>query len=83
MKTIKAPFAARAPTRLGRGVRRECRPCFLEVLLNHRCDRMRSTEHTPRDPFRVLERRHGLAQIVERGAVVSVGKSGCSTVCRT
>ena len=33
---------------------------------------MRATEHAPRDPFRVLERRHGLAEIVERGPVVHV-----------
>ena len=31
-------------------------------------DRVRATEHAPRGPFRVLERRHGLAEIVERGA---------------
>ena len=31
---------------------------------------MRTPEHAPRDPFRVLERRHGLAEIVERGAGV-------------
>ena len=31
---------------------------------------MRAAEHPPRDPFRVLERRHGLVEIVERGAVV-------------
>jgi len=33
---------------------------------------MRAPEHAPRGPFRVLERRHGLAEIVERGAVVPV-----------
>ena len=33
---------------------------------------MRAAEHVPRDPSRVLERRHGLAEIVERGAVVFV-----------
>jgi hypothetical protein len=33
---------------------------------------MRATKHTPRGPFRVLERRHGLAEIVERGANVLV-----------
>ena len=33
---------------------------------------MRATEHAPRDPFRLLERRHGLAEIVERGAGVFV-----------
>ena len=37
--------------------------------LNVHCERVRSTEHAPRDPFSVLERRHGLAEIVERGAV--------------
>ncbi len=31
---------------------------------------MRVTEYTPRDPLRVLERRHGLAEIVERGGGV-------------
>ena len=36
------------------------------------CERMRATEHAPRDPFRVLERRHCLAEIVERGSIVHV-----------
>ena len=31
-------------------------------------ERMRAAEHAPRGPFRLLERRHGLAEIVERGA---------------
>ena len=35
-------------------------------------ERMRGTEHVPRSLFRVLERVHGLAEIVERGAVVFV-----------
>jgi hypothetical protein len=33
---------------------------------------MRATEHAPRRPCRLLERRHGLADIVERRAVVLV-----------
>ena len=33
---------------------------------------MRTTEHAPRDPRRLLERRHCLAEIVERGASVVV-----------
>ena len=33
---------------------------------------VRAAEDAPRGPFRVLERRHGLAEIVERGAVGSV-----------
>ena len=41
-----------------------------QCLLNLHCDRVRATEHAPRDPFYVLERRHGLAEIVERGAGV-------------
>ena len=34
-------------------------------------DRVRATEHAPRGPFNFLKRRHGLAEISERGAVVS------------
>ena len=33
---------------------------------------MRATKHAPRGPFRVLERRHGLAEIVKGGAGVLV-----------
>ena len=41
-----------------------------EVAFNLRSyERMRAAEHAPRDPSRVFERRHGLAEIVERGAV--------------
>ena len=38
--------------------------------LNCRCERMRATHHAPGRPFRLLERRHGLAEIVERGGGV-------------
>ena len=34
---------------------------------------MRATEHAPRDPVRVLERCHCLADIVERGAAETLG----------
>ena len=44
----------------------------LQGSLNSFCDRVRAAEHAPRDPFRVLERRHGLADIVERGVGVIV-----------
>ena len=37
-----------------------------QSFLNRRCERMRASEHAPRDPFRVLERRRGLAEIVGR-----------------
>lgn len=33
---------------------------------------MRVSEHTLRDLFRLLERLHGFAKIVERGGVVTV-----------
>ena len=44
----------------------------LQIRLNLQYERVRSTEYAPRGPFHVLERRHGLAEIVERGAVVFV-----------
>ena len=40
--------------------------------LNVHCDWVRSTEHAPRDPCRLLERRHGFVEIVERGGGVVV-----------
>ena len=39
-----------------------------------RGERVRAAEHAPRDPCRLLERRHGLAEIVERGAGVLVAE---------
>ena len=45
---------------------------ILQEILNRRRERVLATKHAPRGPFRLLERRHGLAEIVERGAVVSV-----------
>ena len=41
-----------------------------QVALNLHRERMRAAEHAPHDPRRLLERRHGLAEIVERGAGV-------------
>ena len=40
-----------------------------QIVLNLYCERMRAPEHAPRGPFYFLERRRGLAQIVEGGAV--------------
>ena len=37
----------------------------MQIFLNPRCERVRAAKHAPRDPFRVLEHRHGLAEIVE------------------
>ena len=48
----------------------ECSSRRLQILLNPDCDRVRGTKHATTYPFRVFERRHGLADIVERGAVV-------------
>ncbi len=44
----------------------------MQIVLNSSCHRVRTTEHAPPDPRRVLERRHGLANIEERGAGVQV-----------
>ena len=43
-----------------------------QIVLNCRCERMRATHHAPSDPCSVLERVHGLAEIVERGGGVLV-----------
>ena len=40
--------------------------------LNSSRGRVRPTKYAPRDPCRVLERRHGLAEIVERASGVCV-----------
>ena len=52
------------------GAERCSRPS--QFFLHDFCQRMRTTEHAPRDPRRLLERRHCLAEIVERGASVVV-----------
>ena len=41
---------------------------FFNFSLHHRHCRVRAAEYAPRDPFRILEGCHGLAEIVERGA---------------
>ena len=56
-----------APRRLA-GAERGSR--FLQIPLDQSEERVRASKHTARGPLRVLERRHGLADIVERGAVV-------------
>ena len=50
----------------------ECDSSLAQIPLNLHCERVHATENAPRDPFSVLERRHGLAEIVERcGEVVT------------
>ena len=44
----------------------------MQIVLNPDYERMRAAEHASRGPCRLLERRHGLSEIVERGAIVSV-----------
>ena len=41
-----------------------------QEMFNLLYEQVRVTEHAPRDRFYLLERRHGLAEIIERGAVV-------------
>ena len=43
-----------------------------EGFLKIHCERVRTTEHAPRDPNHVLERRHGFAEIAKRGGGVLV-----------
>ena len=42
----------------------------LQVALNFICEGVHTADHAPGDPFYVFEHRHGLAEIVERGAGV-------------
>ena len=49
---------------------------MLQIILNPFCERVRATHHAPRNPLGVLERCHGLAEIVERGASAVVGEWG-------
>ena len=52
----------------------------LQTLLNRGGERVCASHHAPRGPFRVLECRHGLAEIVERSAVVGPGPGRLSSV---
>ena len=59
-----------------------------EVPTKSCCERVRSTKGAPRNPFGVLEGRHGLAEISERGAGVLVERPcvirpGVSDRCST
>ena len=42
------------------------------MIIDRSRGRVRAAENAPRGPFCLLERRHGLAEIVERGAGVLV-----------
>ena len=63
-------LSLRAPRRRLAGVERGSR--LSQALLYPSCDRVRATEHASGGPVYLLERRHGLVKIVERGAVVLV-----------
>ena len=45
-------------------------------VLNPPCERMRAAENAPRNPFRGLERRHGLTDIVECGTGSDIVERG-------
>ena len=51
---------------------------MLQGCLNSPGSRVRAAEHAPRGPFQLLERRHCLAEIVERGAGVPAERIGAS-----
>ena len=51
----------------------------LHRFLKHRYVRVRATEHAPRDPFHVLDRRHGLTDtilVVQSNIAVNYGELG-------
>ena len=50
----------------------ERRSCVSQVGRNSFCGRVRISKHAPCDLFQVFERRHGLAEIVERGVIILV-----------
>ena len=58
----------RAPRRRLAGAERGLRGS--QGLVNHSCFRVRAAENAPRGRSDLLERRHGIAEIVERGAGV-------------
>ena len=53
-------------------MRVECGLRLSQGTLNRIYERVRAAEYAPRGPHRVLERRHCLAVIVERGVGVEV-----------
>ena len=48
----------------------------MQGYINRRCKRVLATKYAPRYPFRLLERRHGLAEINERGVVGFIERAG-------
>ena len=50
----------------------ECGSRLSQMSLNLTRERMCAAVHAPRGPSRLFERRHGLAEIIERGGLVHV-----------
>ena len=61
-------LSLRAPRRRFAGAEGVSTPS--QIALNGNCVRMCAAEHASRDPFCLLERRRGFAEIVERGVGV-------------
>ena len=59
----------RTPSRRRRLAGVERGPRVLQMALKRLRERVRASEHAPRGPCRLLERRHGLAEIIKRGVV--------------
>ena len=53
----------------------ECGSGVSQFVLSIFCEWVRATEHAPGAPIRLLERIHGLAEIGERGVVVTVERN--------
>ena len=60
---LRRPLVATASASVEHGLHRS------QIILHQGSGRVRATEHLPRDPRRLHERRHGLEEVVERGAV--------------
>ena len=70
MLVVCLVLSLRAPRRRLAGAERGS--CVVQDALKSSCCRVRAAEHAPCNPFRVLERRDGLAEMVERGGGVQV-----------
>ena len=76
----RGPFRRRRLAGAERGSRASCRGSPSSTPpLSAVCE---PTEHAQRGRFHALERRHGLAEIAERGAGVSVERSSCRRLTR-
>jgi len=68
LRLERRDFCLELGVRVNGGCERRSR--VSQGALNPRCERVLAAEHAPRNPYRVIERRHGLAEIIECGAFI-------------